>query len=51
MTAEEKLKKIEEWANSSHAWMPESRDYARGFKKGIGVAKEIVLDILSQNHS
>lgn len=51
MTAEEKLKKKAVWANSSHGFLSESTEKAKGFKAGIYTAKNIVLDILHENRS
>jgi len=45
--AEEALKEIMEWANSSHAYLSTRTDYGRGYKAGISRAKEIIYEILS----
>lgn len=44
------LTKIIEWANSSHAYLSERTDYARGCKDGISRAKEIILDIINSEN-
>lgn len=44
---DKQIKKIEEWVNSSHAYLSERTDYARGYKAGIARAKLIIEDILS----
>jgi len=41
------LTKIKEWAESSHAYLATSNDYARGYKNGISTAKEIILEIIN----
>lgn len=46
MNAEEVLQEIKEWANSSHSYLSENCQYARGYKAGIAQAKRIVLDML-----
>lgn len=40
------LEEIRQWANGSHAHLSQAPGYARGYKDGIGQAKEIVCDIL-----
>ena len=42
------LRRIEEWANSSSSYLSTRTDYARGFRDGIGRAKDIVLEILEE---
>lgn len=41
------LSQIIEWANSSHSYLSERTDYARGYKAGITAAKTIILEILN----
>jgi len=48
MTAEEALKEIKEWADSSHAFLSTRTDYGRGYKDGITRAKEIILEIMGE---
>lgn len=48
MTQDEAIKKIEEWANASHAYLCNREGYPKGYKDGISQAKTIVLEILSQ---
>lgn len=48
MTNEEILKQISEWANSSHSYLSERTDYARGYKNGYTQAKEEVQGFLSK---
>jgi len=48
MTAEEALKEIMEWADSSHAFLSTRTDYGRGYKDGITRAKEIILEIMGE---
>ena len=46
------LTKIIEWANSSHTYLSNRTEYAKGYKDGISQAKEIILDIInSENNS
>ncbi len=40
------LEEIRQWANGSHAHLSQAPGYARGYKEGIGQAKEIICDIL-----
>lgn len=40
---------IEEYLNSSIAYLSISSDYARGYKEGIWVAREIIRDIIENN--
>lgn len=42
------LEEIRQWANGSHAHLSQAPGYARGYKDGIGQAKEIVCDILAR---
>ena len=35
------LTQINEWANSSHAYLSNSTEFAKGYKDGISRAKEI----------
>lgn len=42
------LEEIRQWANESHAYLSQAPGYARGYKDGIGRAKEIVCDILAR---
>ncbi len=42
------LEEIRQWANGSHAHISQAPGYARGYKDGIGQAKEIVCDILAR---
>lgn len=42
------LEEIRRWANGSHAHLSQAPGYARGYKEGIGQAKEIVCDILAR---
>ena len=44
--AEAAVKKIVEYVESSHAYLSESTEYARGYKDGIEMAKEILEGIL-----
>lgn len=48
MTQDEAIKKIDEWANASHAYLCNREGYPRGYRDGITQAKTIVLGILSQ---
>lgn len=48
MTAEQVLQQIGEWANSSHSYLSNRSEYARGYKSGISAAKEIILDYLKE---
>lgn len=48
MTTEQKMMKIEAWANSSHSYLSESCQYARGYKAGLAMAKSIVRDMLTE---
>ena len=42
------LEEIRRWANGSHAYLSQAPGYARGYKDGIGQAKEIVCGILNR---
>lgn len=42
------LEEIRQWANGSHAHLSQATGYARGYKDGIGQAKEIVCGILNR---
>lgn len=42
------LEEIRQWANGSHAHLSQAPGYARGYKDGIGQAKEIVCNILER---
>lgn len=42
------LDEIRQWANGSHAHLSQASGYARGYKDGIGQAKEIVCNILER---
>lgn len=42
------LKEVERWANSSHAYLAEKSPYSQGYKDGITVAKNIVIEIIKQ---
>lgn len=42
------LEEISRWANGSHAHLSQAPGYARGYKDGIGLAKEIVCGILGR---
>lgn len=42
------LEEIRQWANGSHAHLSQAPGYARGYKDGIGQAKEIICDILGR---
>ncbi|QCD40612.1 hypothetical protein E7745_14365 [Duncaniella sp. C9] len=42
------LEEIRQWANGSHAHLSQAPGYARGYRDGIGQAKEIVCDILGR---
>ncbi|MDE6267011.1 MAG: hypothetical protein K2M07_06665 [Muribaculaceae bacterium] len=42
------LEEIRKWANGSHAHLSQSSGYARGYKEGIGQAKEIICSILAR---
>ena len=44
--AEAAVKEIAIYAESSHAYLSESTEYARGYKEGIAMAKEILESIL-----
>lgn len=47
-TPEEKiLKQLQEWLNSSTAYLSTRSDYAKGYKDGIEQAKQIVNDIIN----
>lgn len=39
------LEEIRQWVKGSHAHLSQAPGYARGYKDGIGQAKEIVCDI------
>lgn len=41
------LTKILVWANSSHAYLSNRTEYAKGYKDGISQAKEIILEIIN----
>ena len=41
------LTQIIEWAKSSHAYLSNSSEYAKGYKDGISRAKEIILEIIN----
>lgn len=47
--AEAAVNEIAKYVKSSHAYLSESTDYARGYKDGIAMAKEIIESIL-QTH-
>lgn len=47
-TNEEKIKEIKAWAESSHAYLSNREGFARGYREGIAVAKEIVFNILQE---
>jgi len=49
--AEEALKEIMEWVESSHAFLSTRTDYGRGYKDGIARAKEIIEEILADDES
>lgn len=42
------VREIKEWAESSHSYLSQSKPYSKGYKDGISVAKEIVLNIIQQ---
>ncbi len=42
------LEEIRQWTTGSHAHLSQAPGYARGYKDGIGQAKEIVSDIISR---
>lgn len=42
------LEEIRQWANGSHAHLSQAPGYARGYKDGIGQAKEIVSGIIAR---
>lgn len=42
------LEEIRRWTNGSHAYLSQAPGYARGYKDGIGQAKEIVCGILNR---
>jgi hypothetical protein len=42
------LEEIRQWVNGSHAHLSQAPGYARGYKDGIGQAKEIVCGILNR---
>lgn len=42
------LEEIRKWANGSHAHLSQAPGYARGYKEGIGQAKEIICSILDR---
>ena len=42
------LEEIRKWAIGSHAHLSQASGYARGYKDGIGQAKEIVCGILGR---
>lgn len=42
------LEEIRQWANGSHAHLSQAPGYARGYKDGIGQAKEIICNILER---
>jgi len=46
-TAEEIVKEISEWANSSHSYLSDGCQYAKGYKAGVAQAKDIVKRKLS----
>ena len=46
MEEKDLLKKIEQWAKESHAYLSSRTPYAKGYKDGITQAKEIILNII-----
>ena len=42
------LQEIRKWANGSHAHLSQAPGYARGYKDGIGQAKETICSILDK---
>lgn len=42
------LEEIRKWVNESHAHLSQAPGYARGYKDGIGQAKEIISYILER---
>lgn len=42
------LEEIRQWANGSYAHLSQAPGYARGYKDGIGQAKEIVCGIIAR---
>jgi hypothetical protein len=42
------LAEIYEYVTRSHAYLSSSQDYSRGYKDGIGRAKEIVESIIEK---
>lgn len=49
MTDDNKIIKLREWVTSSHSYLSERSEYAKGYKQGMTVAKNIVIDILDDN--
>lgn len=41
------LTQIKEWANSSHDYLSNRTEYAKGYKDGIRRSKEIILEIIN----
>jgi len=48
MDDKEKLRRIQEWVNSSHSWLSDRSEYMRGYKAGIAMAKDIVMTTLRE---
>ena len=44
------LEEIIEYVTGSHAYLSQSSDYSRGYKNGIGVVKNIIIDILTKHN-
>lgn len=47
--ANKTIEAIEEYIDSSIAYLSISSDYDRGYKEGIWVAREIIRDIINNN--
>ena len=43
------LQELMDYACSSSAYLSERTDYARGYKEGIGIVKQIISDIIEEN--
>mgnify|MGYP006991666552 CR=1 FL=1 len=48
-TAIKTLGIIEQYANEYPAYLSEKTDYARGYKEGVLIVKQILKDILEEN--
>lgn len=46
--AKQIVKELQDWANASHAYLSYTQPYSKGYKDGIGQAKEIVRDTIER---